>query len=408
MGDSLSRFPFSRRSGDNLSMDDWQITSQRPGSAGFMTVVTRTYDLPNGSTSDWDILENADAAAVLAITRGGDVVLVRQFRPGPGRVLDELPGGLIDSGETPVEAAARELLEETGYRGTIEIVGSCWLMGNSTRRQYVAVARDCERVGQPELDAEELCETVLVSLDDFRRHLRSGQLTDVDLGYLALDHLGLLGGPDARHDEELDSRPASDAQPRLTAQLAFVLDADRLKGVERRSRLADGSRRENSAEHSWHLALMAMVLAEHSAQPVDLLRVVQLVIVHDLVEIEAGDTFVYDGDGRAGKTEREAIAAQHVFGQLPGEQADQFMALWKEYEAKDTPSARFARALDRLEPLMLNHASAGATWTEHGITADRVREVNRHIEDGSATLWDTAQALITDAVARGYLAESDS
>src|ERR1700704_6222662 len=104
-------------------MDDWRFQSQRPGSAGFIDVVTRTYDLPDGTTTDWDILELGDAAAVLAITRGGEVVLVRPFRPGPDRVLDELPGGLIDPGESPLEAAARELLEETGYRGAIEIVG---------------------------------------------------------------------------------------------------------------------------------------------------------------------------------------------------------------------------------------------------------------------------------------------
>jgi ADP-ribose pyrophosphatase len=183
----------------NLAMDEWKLRSQRPGSAGFIDVVTRTYDLPDGNSTDWDILDDHDAAAVLAITRGGEVVLVRQYRPGPGRVLDELPGGMVDPGETPLDAAARELLEETGYRGTIEIVGSCWLMAASTRRQYVALARDCELVSEPDPGPDEFCETVLVSLDDFRRHLRSGQLTDVDLGYLALDHLGHLG-----HHDHLD------------------------------------------------------------------------------------------------------------------------------------------------------------------------------------------------------------
>ena len=173
-------------------MDEWKLRSQRPGSSGYIDVVTRTYDLPDGTTTDWDIIDDHDAAAVLAITRGGEVVLVRQYRPGPGRVLDELPGGMVDDGETPIEAAARELLEETGYRGTIEIVGSCWLMASSTRRQYVALARDCERVRDPDPGPDEFCETVLVSLDDFRRHLRSGELTDVDLGYLALDHLDHL------------------------------------------------------------------------------------------------------------------------------------------------------------------------------------------------------------------------
>ena len=133
-----------------------------------------------------------------------------------------------------------------------------------------------------------------------------------------------------------------------------------------------------------------------------------MVLLHDLVEIDAGDTFVYDVAGRADKAEHEAIAAQRIFGQLPSGQSAQLSALWEEYEAKATPEARFARALDRLQPLMLNHASGGATWTEHGITADRVREVNRHIEDGSPALWSAALALIADAVTRGYLPEFDS
>jgi putative hydrolase of HD superfamily len=381
-------------------MDEWKLRSERPGSVGFINVVTRTYDLPDGNSTDWDILDDHDAAAVLAITRGGEVVLVRQYRPGPGRVLDELPGGMVDPGESPLDAAARELLEETGYRGTIEIVGSCWLMAASTRRQYVAVARDCERVSEPDLGPDEFCETVLVSLEEFRRHLRTGQLTDVDLAYLALDHLGLLG----RSEVAL----TANGEERLTAQLSFVLDADRLKRVERRSYLADGSRRENSAEHSWHLAVMAMVLAEHSARPVDLPLVLQMVLLHDLVEIDAGDAFVYDLPGRAEKAEREAIAARRIFGQLPSGQSARFAAIWEEYEANITPDARFARALDRLQPLLLNHASGGAAWSEHGITADRVRDVNRHIEDGSAALWEAAKVLIADAVARGYLVESDS
>jgi ADP-ribose pyrophosphatase len=176
-------------------MDDWQITSQRPGSAGYINVVTREYDRPDGTRATWDVVEDADAAAVVAFTPDGDVVLVRQFRPGPGRVLDELPGGFIEPGETPVAAAARELREETGYQGATEIVGSCWLMASSTRRQYVAVARDCVRVGEPMLDAEELCEPVVVSFAEFRRHIRTGQLTDTDLAYLALDHIGRLGEP---------------------------------------------------------------------------------------------------------------------------------------------------------------------------------------------------------------------
>jgi putative hydrolase of HD superfamily len=153
---------------------------------------------------------------------------------------------------------------------------------------------------------------------------------------------------------------------------------------------------------------MAMVLAEHAAQPVALLRVLQLLLVHDVVEIDAGDTFVYDDAGREEKAARESIAAARIFGLLPDEQGEHFRALWDEYEANETAAARFARSLDRLQPLLLNHASGGETWREHGITADRVRAVNRHIEDGSPALWEAAQALIADAVARGFLPATHS
>ncbi len=193
---------------------------------------------------------------------------------------------------------------------------------------------------------------------------------------------------------------------RLDRQLDFLLTCDRLKGVERRNHLADGSRRENSAEHSWYLALMAMVLAEHAAEPVDSFRVLQMLLVHDLVEIEVGDTFVYDHEARAAKAAAEAEAARRLFASLPADEGSRFVALWDEYENGSGADARFARSLDRLAPLLLNHASRGATWSEHGITADQVREVNRRIADGSPQLWAAASALIDDAVARGYLADS--
>jgi putative hydrolases of HD superfamily len=197
-----------------------------------------------------------------------------------------------------------------------------------------------------------------------------------------------------------------DMDDRLTAQLRFVLEADRLKHVERRSFLADGSRRENSAEHSWHLALMALALAEHADEPVDRLRVLTMLVLHDLVEIDAGDAFVYDLEARAAKHEAEQRAAQRLFGILPEDQARELRALWTEYEDGATADARFARSLDRLQPLVLNHASGGATWREHDITAEQVLGVNESIASGSAALWSRAQDLIADSVARGYLADS--
>src|SRR4051812_32143856 len=196
--------------------------------------------------------------------------------------------------------------------------------------------------------------------------------------------------------------PAGD-RDRLDAQLAFVLEMDRLKQVERRGTLADGSRRERTAEHSWHLSLMAMVLAEHAAEPIDVRRVLELVIVHDIVEIDAGDTFVYDEVGQKDKAEREQAAAARLFGLLPDDQAARFRALWDEFEARETIEARFAASLDRLSPLMLNHAAEGAVWREHGITADRVRARNEHIAVGAPDLWHAARRLIDDAVAAGHL-----
>jgi putative hydrolase of HD superfamily len=192
---------------------------------------------------------------------------------------------------------------------------------------------------------------------------------------------------------------------RLDAQLAFLLEADRLKGVERRNRVLAGERRENTAEHSWHLALFGLVLAEHSDEPVDAGRVVRMLLLHDLVEIDAGDTFAYDVEAMATKVDRERAAADRIFGLLPADQGAVLRALWDEFEAAETADARFANAVDRLQPVLLNHAAQGASWQEHGVTAGRIREVNGRIAHASASLWAAAQVRIDDAVARGYVDE---
>jgi ADP-ribose pyrophosphatase len=157
-----------------------------------MTVVTNNYELPNGNRAEWDILIGGDSIAVVALTATNQVVLVRQYRPGPQRVLDELPGGGVEHGESPAQAAARELEEETGYVGRIEIVGSTWLASAVASRRWAAVATDCEQLKPPSPDEGEDCEPFLMSLTDFRTHLRSGQLTDTGAGYMCLDHRGLL------------------------------------------------------------------------------------------------------------------------------------------------------------------------------------------------------------------------
>jgi len=155
-------------------------------------VLTNTYALPDGRPVEWDLIAGGDSVAVLALTDQEQVVLARQYRPGPGRVLDELPGGGIEDGELPVDAAARELAEETGYGGELEVIGSTWLAGNAMRRRWAAVASGCRPAGAAQPDGGESIELVLKPLAEFRRQLRAGQLTDADIAYMCLDRCGLL------------------------------------------------------------------------------------------------------------------------------------------------------------------------------------------------------------------------
>ena len=171
----------------------WDLIDEREGSAGFIQVVARRYLLPDGTRGEWDIFGPEQSVAVLAITTNNEVVLARQYRPGPDLILDEMPGGAVDPGEAVADAAQRELLEETGYAGEVEVIAQSWLAGAARTRRFVAVVRDAVPVAQPSNEVGEFCDVVLVSLPEFRDHLRSGQLTDVDLGYLALDHTGRLG-----------------------------------------------------------------------------------------------------------------------------------------------------------------------------------------------------------------------
>ena len=191
---------------------------------------------------------------------------------------------------------------------------------------------------------------------------------------------------------------------RLLAQLAFLMEADRLKLVERRSAVAGGVRRENSAEHSWHLALFALVLAERAAEPVDLLRVLTMLLLHDVVEIDAGDTYVYDTAGRETQEAREAAAADRLFALLPPDQAEGLRAAWDEFEAAHTAEARFAAALDRLQPLLLNHAAQGRSWRDNDVHAGQVLARSEGIRMGSVDLWALAREVVDDAVGKGYLA----
>ena len=194
---------------------------------------------------------------------------------------------------------------------------------------------------------------------------------------------------------------------RLAAQLAFVVEIDRLKTVLRQSPISDGSRSENTAEHSWHLALAAVVLAEHANEAIDVGIVVKMLLIHDLVEIDAGDTFVYntmDAAGRAEQEEREQVAAERIFGMLPSDQAVELRALWDEFESKASPEARFAKAVDRIQPMLLNRAAGGGSWVKHGVTADMTRAlIDAQMPGGSTALAAAAHLLVDGAVDAGIL-----
>lgn len=190
--------------------------------------------------------------------------------------------------------------------------------------------------------------------------------------------------------------PATD---RLAAQMAFIIEADKLKTIFRQAYISDQSRRENDAEHSWHLCLMAITLFEHADAPeLDLLKILRMVIIHDIVEIDAGDTYIYDEAHKQDQAEREQRAAERLFGLLPQDQESEFRSLWDEFEAEASPESRFAKAIDRLHPMLLNYLAGGKTWAKHGVVASQVRTINQKIEAGSSTLWAYAQDLIRKAI----------
>ena len=191
---------------------------------------------------------------------------------------------------------------------------------------------------------------------------------------------------------------------RLSRQIAFIVEVDQLKNIFRQTVNTVSGRAENDAEHSWGLCLLVMTLAEHANVPhLDVLRALKMVIIHDLVEIDAGDTFAYDTKNMADQHARECLAADRIFGLLPPGQSAEFRALWDEFEARQTPEAKFAAAVDRFHPMLLNCSTEGAAWKKRGITSDRVLARNAHIAEGSADLWAYAQAMVARAVRDGHL-----
>ena len=196
------------------------------------------------------------------------------------------------------------------------------------------------------------------------------------------------------------------ADERLTRQIAFLVEADKLKAVLRRTALIDGSRQENSAEHSWHLALAAVVMAEYAPEPVNLVRVLEMLAVHDLVEIDAGDTFAYDVQNAATKADREHVAAERIFSILPDDQAARLRGLWVEFEDQQTADARFANAMDRLQPLLQNAFSGGGSWCNQNLTRAQVLKRMAPIQGAMPAVWPMIVDTIESFCASGVLKPS--
>lgn len=193
-------------------------------------------------------------------------------------------------------------------------------------------------------------------------------------------------------------------EERLGRQIRFVTEIDRLKRIFRQNVVIGTTENENDAEHSWHMAVMAMVLSEYSTEKnLDMLKVLKLILVHDLVEIDAGDTFCYDDKGLEDKAEREKKAAERLFGILPEEQAKEIFQLWREFEELETPEAGFAACMDRLQPLLLNFNTGGHTWQKPGVTSERVLKRNMLLEQHVPELWNFAKEIIESAVEKGIL-----
>ena len=190
---------------------------------------------------------------------------------------------------------------------------------------------------------------------------------------------------------------------RLDQQLRFTAEIDKMTSILRRTMLIDGSRRENDAEHSWHIAVMAMIFEEYAAEPVDVSRAVKMCVVHDLIEIYAGDTFAYDAAGNADKAEREAAAADKLFVQLPSEQGSEIRSLWEEFDAMQTPDAKYAACMDRLQPFLHNTLTGGHTWGESGTVRASVEKRMAIIKDFMPEVYKWVEKNLDNAVAQGWL-----
>jgi putative hydrolase of HD superfamily len=189
----------------------------------------------------------------------------------------------------------------------------------------------------------------------------------------------------------------------LLQQVEFIKEIDKLKYIQRKTKLFNSDRCENDAEHSWHLAMMTIILTEHANHPINVFKVLKMVLIHDIVEIDAGDTFIYDTAKSHDNTAEELLAAKRIFGLLPDEQAKEFIAIWMEFEEGVTNEAKFARSMDRFEPLLQNTSNNGGTWAEFNVNYDQVYEKKKVIEKGSVAIWNYAENLINESVVNGFL-----
>lgn len=191
---------------------------------------------------------------------------------------------------------------------------------------------------------------------------------------------------------------------RLEKQMAFIREIDKEKQIFRQSYVTDGTRKENDAEHAWHMAIMTFLLSEYANEEIDVLKTIRMILIHDIVEIDAGDTYAYDDSAKATQREREERAADRLFGMLPEDQAQELRALWEEFEAAETKEARFARTMDNVQPLLLNDATGGKAWEEHNVPLSKIMKRNERTARGSEALWEySKEALIKRNVEEGHI-----